>query len=357
MSSTTINNLIQMQARVVKSDWTQILWTSWTVNTTIGDDELTNQIQLLSQLGVVVKDISDLDAELGESMRGFRDAVRHRVEVAVRGVSGKKRDFMHVKFLSDFVRLAATYLLGGVYMDTDIGPGLLELSGVTLFHRDRDGEVPLVGPQVQNSGVYARERQGGAEDPRLNLFANTAQRLQPVFNFFYATRASTNSNRSALNYMIEDPDCSGMQAANAHFQHTTDPRQWIVPWLMTLAWTTEASDMEEGGSSQSSGVSYNVDFDALIGVNNCLITAINNGEATPEELLQIRLALVTEGFDIGEMLVAGPRTIAIIRRELNINNPIIVHYQNGTSETFAGRGSAIHITHNGNNHFEHGEPR
>lgn len=356
MSAITINNIIQMQQVVVKGKWHQILWTSWAVNKVINDPQLLKQLAILSDMGVKVLDITDLTAELGETLPGYTDASNVRVAAAVKGVTKKKREYTDVKFLSDFVRLSATYLQGGVYMDTDIGPGLLDLSGVTLYHRDRSGEVPLVGPQVQNSASYARERTGTASGPRLNLFASTAARLQPVFNFFYATRAGTDSNLAGLNYMIKYPECSGMNAADAHFALATDPRQWLVPWVMDLAWTTEASDMEESSSSSKSQktVSYDLDFDTLVGVNNCLITAINNGVATDEQLWNIRLALVTEGFNIGEMLVAGPRTIRIIRQVLGINNPLVVHYQDRPDENFAGTGPTIHITHNGDNHFTRG---
>lgn len=353
MSDTTMRNLIDMQLRVVGSGWRQILWTSIKVNHAMKDKGLEQQLALLADIGVEILDVNTLSAELGEQVPGFVKTMTHRVNASVTGVTAKKRSFTEVKYLSDYVRLAATYLMGGVYMDTDIHPGTLVLKNTRLYHRDLEGEVPLCGAQVQNTNAYRKMRSGSATDPRVNLFTNTAHcqgNCQPVFNYFFATRAGTQSNRRALDFMVKHADDSGMTAAGLHFDQATDPRQWLVPWLMALGWTTAASDVEEGETQSSKPMSWALDFDTLVGVNNCLITAINGQEASREQATAIRLALIQEGFAVGEMLVAGPRTIAVIRRVLGINNPIEIHYANGTVESFAGRGPTIHIDH-ANNHF------
>jgi len=94
----------------------------------------------------------------------------------------------------------------------------------------------------------------------------------------------------------------------------------------------------------------------LLNTNNCLINAIARGglgrNANIGEIVNIRLELRERGFPIGDMLVASPQILDIIRNTLGINRGIIVHYQNTDfdSDTVDGP-NAIIIDHD-NAHFE-----
>lgn len=245
MSETTLRNLMAMQEAVGDTDWQQVLWTSGTVNEAVADEELMRQIAELREAGITVKNAEQM-AESLSHIEGFPEALRGRIEAAIAGIQSERPDYMAVKFLSDMVRLAATFEEGGVYMDTDIAPGTVDFDTAELFHRDEEGEVPLAGVQVQNTRAFEKARTGEGAGANENLFRNTAAIGTPVFNFFYATRAGTRSNHGALEAMIRDNRSSGMQAADEHFRPGRErPDLWMVPWLLDLGWTTEASDAEE----------------------------------------------------------------------------------------------------------------
>jgi hypothetical protein len=237
-------NLKKMEDAVNETPWEHILWTSKAVNEAVNNPKLFEQIEELKGAGVLVSDISELPKQL-ENVPNFDEALNTRVQAAIQDLVSGKPNYMDVKFLSDMVRLAATYQQGGVYMDTDIAPGKVDFSKTTLHHRDEEGEVPLAGVQVQNTQAFAKATQG-PKTPEENLFANTKNIGQPVFNFFYATQKGTESNRAALDTMIKYPKATGMDAAVKHFANATNPAEWMVPWLTDLGWTTEASDMQEG---------------------------------------------------------------------------------------------------------------
>jgi hypothetical protein len=95
----------------------------------------------------------------------------------------------------------------------------------------------------------------------------------------------------------------------------------------------------------------------LVGVNNCLISAISLGAlnrlATFPELIAIRSAMN----NYGEMLLASPEVVALIRQHLNITVPITVHYEGLIpDEVFDGVGVSIDIYHVNGNHFTHHVP-
>jgi hypothetical protein len=100
------------------------------------------------------------------------------------------------------------------------------------------------------------------------------------------------------------------------------------------------------------------DANQLLHVNNCLINAISlaarGHEASQEELITIRGNLN----NYGEMLVASPRIIQLIREVLHIPNPIrVVYYADGVPpEDFQGEGQVITIYHVNGDHFTH-EPQ
>ena len=99
------------------------------------------------------------------------------------------------------------------------------------------------------------------------------------------------------------------------------------------------------------------DANLLLGVNNCLINAIAMAGlgrmANLAELTAIRGALG----NYGEMLVASPAVIALIRLHLGIQNPISVVYQGLIpAEDFDGVGAQLMIYHVNGNHFTHDAP-
>lgn len=94
----------------------------------------------------------------------------------------------------------------------------------------------------------------------------------------------------------------------------------------------------------------------LLRTNNCLINAIARPtlgrNANLAELVTIRAIMIDRGFELGEMLVASPAILNIIRGVFNTSRGVIVHYQGSDqpSDTVAGP-SPIVIDHQ-NQHFQ-----
>ncbi len=90
--------------------------------------------------------------------------------------------------------------------------------------------------------------------------------------------------------------------------------------------------------------------------NNCLINAIaraaGRGNATEMELIEIRIAIGS----VGDMLLATPENVTIIRRGLRINNTVIVRYVDQPAEVINGGDPALTIYHDGGDHFSHEKP-
>ncbi|MFS2108567.1 DUF4157 domain-containing protein [Sphingomonas sp. Sphisp140] len=98
---------------------------------------------------------------------------------------------------------------------------------------------------------------------------------------------------------------------------------------------------------------------AALWQNNCLINAIclaaHGRTATLMELLSIRLNLN----NVGEMMVATPNAVGVIRQVLGINNQILVRYPVGSgalNETIIGVPPTLTIYHTGGDHFQHTMP-
>lgn len=115
---------------------------------------------------------------------------------------------------------------------------------------------------------------------------------------------------------------------------------------------------KEGSSQQREKIRVETELeneDALW-ENNCLINAIcqaaHGRNATMMELLTIRFNLG----NVGQMMVASPHNIGVIRNALGINNRIVVHYRTNSftpNETIVGINPALHIYHTGHQHFIH----
>ncbi|MFZ1402851.1 MAG: glycosyltransferase [Anaerolineae bacterium] len=246
------DNLIAMQNAVDGSNnqWKQILWTSAEVNKTVIDKNakhagLEDQLNDLRNKHVIVCDVAVLcDSVPKSSNLGFESALKIRITAACEDFRAVSPTYQGVKYLSDFARLAATYLQGGVYMDVDISPReTLNLKLSELYHRDLKEDVPLAGLFAPEISQYKKLL---SEVTTLTgLIATAAKYGSPVGNYFYATRPNTVSNREALQLMIKDPKETGMGAANKHYEDAQYPEEWIVPWIGDLNWATEASQSAE----------------------------------------------------------------------------------------------------------------
>ncbi|WP_064972161.1 eCIS core domain-containing protein [Kordia zhangzhouensis] len=114
-----------------------------------------------------------------------------------------------------------------------------------------------------------------------------------------------------------------------------------------------------GGRALVTKMNAKIEEDAnrLLNVNNCLINAIalaaHNAMPNLGQLMRIREQIGS----YGNMLIASPRIIQIIRQVLNIQNPITIVYQGMIPpENFAGHGHQLTIYHVNGNHFTHQAP-
>lgn len=98
---------------------------------------------------------------------------------------------------------------------------------------------------------------------------------------------------------------------------------------------------------------FQLDANLLLGVNNCLINAVAHAAlgrmANLGELIRIREQLQ----NYGEMLIASPENIQLIRQVLGIQNPIqiVYTYVAHPAEDFDGAGPLLTIYHVDENHF------
>ncbi|MFP2895386.1 DUF4157 domain-containing protein [Corallococcus sp. 4LFB] len=99
------------------------------------------------------------------------------------------------------------------------------------------------------------------------------------------------------------------------------------------------------------------DAEQLLGVNNCLIHAISQAARHRNASLR-ELKLIREHLNnYGEMLVASPKIIRLIREVLGIAQPITVAYRDVPWEDFPGNGTGVTVYHTGAEHFEHEQPQ
>lgn len=139
IESATLDNLIQFQNRlnIVQNGRTQkyrhILWTT---ESTGQNTEAAGQMERLRLGGMEIRkiddmpDTSDLDADVKKEVNRLM----------------QKRSY---KFVSDLWRMYVLYVMGGIYMDADIGIGQ-ETFEDTLYHRyqfknGKYGYMPLLG--------------------------------------------------------------------------------------------------------------------------------------------------------------------------------------------------------------------
>lgn len=269
MSTRSFENIMGMQERINeqnrtdrrkfwKEKWRQILWTVRDINQ-LRVDGLDGQLERLAASGVMVMDAGELLPGMTKITDMAEPGYMARVVGSMEDLRKEHPDFIDLKFLSDTVRLMAVSLHGGIYMDTDIGAGSVDLSK-PLYHRDRDGTIPLAGVQVQNSQAYEGQKMDGRFGPMppelarsgitqedWNLFQSTLIGFKkPVFNYFFASRSQNPRIVAAACRMLADPRESGMNVMDVLFTDSDRPEDWMVQWLLDLQWATSASDMQEG---------------------------------------------------------------------------------------------------------------
>ncbi|MGH9561754.1 MAG: hypothetical protein ACRD3S_09895, partial [Terracidiphilus sp.] len=118
-----------------------------------------------------------------------------------------------------------------------------------------------------------------------------------------------------------------------------------------------SSEQRESLRDRQEELRGEIQADLRLWENNCLINAISRAahgqNATEEELLHIRFNLD----NVGQMLLADPRTIGVIRNALQINNTVVVHYPSPTpAETIHGILPVLDVYHTGAYHFVHNRP-
>jgi hypothetical protein len=165
-----------------------------------------------------------------------------------------KKRYDKVKWLSDIVRLVAVGRYGGVYMDTDIGPGTLDLRNHQLYHTDPEGEIGHHAPPFRVPEDYRRvitdEELG--DSPRERVIRH-ADDMIPVLNYFFASRAGTiHVERELAELFDRDAIQSGMAMFGRLFvplgkdiTHKPTPyalpQERVTPWASHVAWTTDVS--------------------------------------------------------------------------------------------------------------------
>lgn len=283
MKSGTIDNILAMQEKCSDSKnksstpWRQYLWTSSIANkkTRYGfniKNELDLQLEELKKAGV---NIIDIDKEwanvrvpyLEDAEKSRLDLSRKvREDVKEKGVSWTKeaksdldnKSYDKIKWFSDLVRLIAINIYGGVYMDTDIGPGTLNLKDNRLYHTDSAGEIPHHAPPFRHPKDYESVLKDGklGATPRERIIRYTDESV-PALNYFLASRKDTKHLDRELATIFDRKDLtSGMAMFGRMFipldksiqdkpTPYAPPEERVTPWVADLQWATEVS-MGEG---------------------------------------------------------------------------------------------------------------
>ena len=262
MNPKTVENILAMQEKINSSQdgptpWKQVLWTTGIANEKRGwlfkkNNPLDQQLAELAEAGVEIRNVDEEWGSLEEIVPGAQDKAVAWTRQAKSDLDSKKYD--RIKWLSDLVRLVAVFKEGGVYMDTDIGPGRLDLDDNQLFHLDGEGEIAMFGPPFRvpedYAGVLADKKLGHSPEERIVRHANESI---PALNYFLASRSGTKHLEDEIRaYLNREDLTSGMGRFGYLFvpegeditQTPTPyapPQQTMIPWLLDLDWTTEVS--------------------------------------------------------------------------------------------------------------------
>ena len=224
LSTNAWTNLLAMQAVVERSassgtPWRQLLWT-------------TGECEDRAELAASGIDIVVID--------GHWRAL-HLQEKAARWVA--EGDVRH---LARLVGLIAVGAYGGVYLDTDIGPGTLNLCNHQLYHTDRAAEVghhapPFRGPRG-HADVARDLRLGDSARERIARYADSRG---PEVESMFASRAGTETVvRELAQRFAQDSLTSGRERFARLFvppgeglSRLAPPQQRVTPWAADLSWT------------------------------------------------------------------------------------------------------------------------
>jgi hypothetical protein len=279
MKDGTKNNILKLQEVVQQSaqsgtPWTQFLWTSGIVNAKTGwfgmaeHNPLSDQLKELQAAGIVIVDVDKKWQSLSVTAVGDVGKSRwdlskeRRTDVEEKGLRWTKeakadldkKKYDKVKWLSDLVRLVAIDTYGGVYMDTDIGPGSLNLRDNQLYHTDPDGEIGHHAPPFRVPKDYqgtVSDKQLG-DSPRERIVRHADANI-PVLNYFFASQSGTKHLERELAELFQRESLtSGMGLFGRLFVPLdksmsekptpyAPPQQRVTPWAADLAWTTDVS--------------------------------------------------------------------------------------------------------------------
>jgi hypothetical protein len=219
LTSPAWTNLLAMQAVVNESaesatPWRQFLWT-------------TGECEDRAELAAAGLDVIAIDTHW---------PALHLEHKAARWRHGD------VRHLARLVGLIAVGAYGGVYLDTDIGPGTLCLNNHQLYHTDPAGEIGHHAPPFRGPRGYA-DVVGDAtlgDSPRERV-ARYGDTRGPEVDSLFASRAGTETVVHALAERFADEELScGRERFARMFgglSRYAPPQQRVTPWAADLSWT------------------------------------------------------------------------------------------------------------------------
>lgn len=166
----------------------------WTTKSTQRNEEFKKQMDELQGMGMK---ICFMDENFDQSNIGR--ATKKEIENLMQGNK--------YKFVSDLWRMYILYVMGGIYMDADIGIGQETFEG-TLYHRyqskeDKYSYMPLLGSAFPffNDNLKLKEKDlGGYFEKEAGGYKSYG------WNYFYATVAENNAILKALLGLLEGKD-------------------------------------------------------------------------------------------------------------------------------------------------------
>jgi hypothetical protein len=187
----------------------------------------------LPAAGIDVIDVDPLWASLHVRTRETRWTAEART-----GLEQRKR-------LARVVGLIAVGAYGGVYIDTDIAPGTLNLCNHQLYHTDPGGEIghhapPFRGPRG-HADVAGDATLGDSPRERIARYGDSRT---PLVDSFFASRCGTESvvRELAARFEHDSLPCGRERFARLFvplgeaLARCAPPRQRVTPWAADLAW-------------------------------------------------------------------------------------------------------------------------
>jgi hypothetical protein len=217
-------NVLEMQAVVNESGtsptpWRQYLWT-------------TGECEDRAELSAAGLEVVSID--------------RHWQSLYLDGKAARWTAEGDVRHLARLVGLIAVGAYGGVYLDTDIGPGTLCLSNHQLYHTDPAGEIGHHAPPFRGPRGYADVASDAAlgDSPRERI-ARYADRRGPEVDSLFASRSGTETvvHELAERFLEEALTCGRDRFArlfvprDGGLSRCAPPQQRVTPWAADLSWT------------------------------------------------------------------------------------------------------------------------